>query len=262
MRKGAQPVLLSGHIEETIDAIMNQDPAARSRLEVVLCYPGFHAMVFHRLANPLWKSGQRTLARFVSHLGRCLTGIEIHPGASIGRRFVIDHGMGVVIGETTIIGDDCFLYQGVTLGAGAEAREGEKTRGTKRHPTLGNGVVVGSGAEIQGDVTVGDNVRVASGSIVLKDVPANSIVVGVPGRVVYKDGKRVSRAVPDIEAEAIKSLKKKIDGLEAQLKLLKKDFEGCADQSQALDSICEDDSGQEPGDDTDPIDVFLQGAGI
>lgn len=242
---------------------MHLDPAARSRLEVFLCYPGFHAMAVYRLANIVWLKGHYTLARFISHLGRFFTGIEIHPGATIGKRFVIDHGMGVVIGETAIIGDDCFLYQGVTLGAGAEAREGEKARGVKRHPTLGNGVVVGSGAEIQGDITVGDMVRIASGSILLKDVPANSIVVGVPGRVIYRDGQRVPGKVPDIEAEAIKSLKNKLTLLEQQVKVLSKDLQVDTQANLELDSVCSDACADDDDDDgSDPVDVFLQGAGI
>lgn len=248
--------MFSDYLEEIISTIMELDPAARSRFEVVLCYPGFHAVVFHRLSNKLWKSKRLTLARFVSHLGRMLTGIEIHPGATLGRRFVIDHGMGVVIGETAVVGDDCFIYQGVTLGAGPEAREGEKTRGVKRHPTLGNGVVVGSGAVIQGDITIEDNARVASGSIVLKNVPANSIVVGVPGRVIYRDGKKVDNSIPDIEAEAIKRLKNRLDSLEKKL--------------SSMPNFCEDDDksdaeNPEDGgstDNSDPVDVFLQGAGI
>lgn len=248
-------------IDETIEAILEKDPAARSRLEVILCYPGFHAMVLYRIAHDLWLKGHHTPGRFVSHLARILTGIEIHPGATIGKRFVIDHGMGVVIGETTVIGDDCFIYQGVTLGAGVEARQGEKTRGVKRHPTLGNNVVVGSGAEIQGNVKVGNNVRVASGSIVLKDVPDNSIVVGVPGRVLYRDGKRVDeeKIVPDPEAEAIKRLKERIDTLENQVAKLH--GSPAPNESEAATSLAGE--GQErDSDGSDPVDVFLQGAGI
>src|SRR5580700_4736036 len=200
--------MLFSRIQENIQTILDKDPAARTRLEVILCYPGFHAITVHRYAHWLWRRKLYTAARFLSHVSRVLTGIEIHPGATIGRRVFIDHGMGVVIGETTIIGDDCVIYQGVTLGAGAAARMGPLTRSKKRHPTLGVGVVVGSGAEIQGDITVGDNARVASRSIVLKDVPANSVVVGVPGRVILRDGQKVKHDVPDpdIEAEAIKSL--------------------------------------------------------
>ncbi|MBX9669777.1 MAG: serine O-acetyltransferase [Candidatus Obscuribacterales bacterium] len=247
-------------INETADTILEKDPAARSKLEVYLCYPGFHAVALYRFANILYKQEQYTLARCLSQFARFLTGIEIHPGASIGRRFVIDHGMGVVIGETTVIGDDCFLYQGVTLGAGAEARQGEETRGTKRHPTLGNGVVVGSGAEIQGDISVGSNVRVASGSIVLKDVPDNSIVVGVPGRILYRDGKRVDNTTPDPEAEAIKRLKQRIDALEATLSRLMKASSLDTSLSSAEETAARG-SGL-PADGSDPVDVFLQGAGI
>ena len=258
--------MFSNYLDELVVTIMEVDPAARSRFEVILCYPGFHAMAVYLIANKFYRRGHLTLARWLSHLGRMFTGIEIHPGATIGRRFIIDHGMGVVIGETTEIGDDCFIYQGVTLGAGVEARGGEETRGLKRHPTLGNGVVVGSGAEIQGDITVADNVKVASGSIVLKNVPANSIVVGVPGRVIYRDGKKVDgkTVIPDIEAEAIKSLKEKLSRLESKFNLL----------AERLESNSKDDDKSETeeldypppdaplGDDSDPVDVFLQGAGI
>ncbi|MBK7746718.1 MAG: serine O-acetyltransferase [Candidatus Obscuribacter sp.] len=273
------------YLRECIDNIYEQDPAARSRLEVVLCYPGFHVMCFHKLANFLWKKNVRTPARFVSHLARVLTGIEIHPGAKIGRRVFIDHGMGVVIGETAEIGDDCVIYQGVTLGAGAAARAGAVSRDTKRHPTLGQGVVVGSGAEIQGAIHVGDNVRVASGSILLKDVPANSVVVGVPGRVIYRDGKKIEKEqgdVPDIEAEAIKSLKEQIHGLESCIKEVRNTAKAQAREVKTLRAqlLQEGRSGEElasgtdyqalpsevarknDDDGSDPVDVFLQGAGI
>lgn len=258
-------------IDESIDTILEKDPAARSRLEVVLCYPGFHAITLHRLAHSLWKEEWYTLARFVSHVSRVITGIEIHPGATIGKRFFIDHGMGVVIGETTVIGDDVVLYQGVTLGAGAAARQGALTRGKKRHPTLGDGVIVGSGAEIQGDITVGENVRVASGSIVLKDVPANSVVVGVPGRVIYRDGQKVPQEeTPDIEAEAIKCLQGQIKALEQQMEAIKSAIrKPCNDDAKAgtdgqKPGADEENQGsaQKPGDGSDPVDVFLQGAGI
>lgn len=246
-------------VKETAETILEKDPAARSMLEVYLCYPGFHAITMYRIANVFYKQEHYTLARCISQFARMVTGIEIHPGATIGRRFVIDHGMGVVIGETTEIGDDCFLYQGVTLGAGAEARQGEQTRGRKRHPTLRNEVIVGSGAEIQGDIVVGNNVRVASGSIVLKDVPDNSIVVGVPGRIIYRDGKRVEEKNPDPEAEAIKRLKQRIDSLEACLNMLK-DAPGIS--KETADAIEAQESKSDNGDDSDPVDVFLQGAGI
>ena len=176
---------------ELIENILKKDPAAKSITEVVLCYPGLHVILIHRLAHKLWLKNFKTLARFISQYGRFLTGIEIHPGATIGRKLFIDHGMGVVIGETTIIGDDVVLYQGVTLGAGSQARMGELTRSQKRHPTIGNNVVIGSGAEIQGDITIGDNSIIASGSIVLANVPSNCVVVGIPGRIIYQDGKKI-----------------------------------------------------------------------
>lgn len=260
---------------ECLENILNKDPAARSRLEVALCYPGFHALILHDLAHPLWKKGLRTPARFISHVSRVLTGIEIHPGATIGRRVFIDHGMGVVIGETAEVGDDSVIYQGVTLGAGAAARQGAKSRDTKRHPTLGKGVVVGSGAEIQGAIIVGDNVRVASRSIVLKDVPANSVVVGVPGRVIYQDGRKIERneEVPDIEAEAIKALKLKLAEMETLVKELKNRVckqqksiealrrEGSPETESGTWSQLSDSQPAEK-DGEDAVDVFLQGAGI
>jgi serine O-acetyltransferase len=163
-------------LREEIRVVFDRDPAARSTWEVITCYPGFHALLFHRLSSRLWKWGLRWLARFTSHIGRWLTGIEIHPGATIGRRFFIDHGMGVVIGETAVIGDDCTLYHGVTLG-GTSWNKG------KRHPTLGNGVVVGAGAKILGPVTIGDGAKVGSNAVVVKDVPAGATAVGIPARV-------------------------------------------------------------------------------
>lgn len=244
-------------MREDIDTILEKDPAARGWLEVVLCYPGFHALQAHRLAHWFYKRRLFTLARFISHLSRILTGIEIHPGATVGRRVFIDHGMGVVVGETAEIGDDVVIYQGVTLGAGVAARMGARTRGKKRHPTLGKGVVVGSGAEIQGDIHVGDNVRVASGSIVLKDVPPNSVVVGVPGRVIYKDGVKVGDAVPDIEAEAIKSLKERLERLERLV-----NREGKEDFRPHEEAPVASQAASDEGDASDPINVFLHGAGI
>lgn len=243
-------------LAEDIKNILDKDPAARSWLEIFLCYPGLHAIFIYRWANRFYKWRLFTLARFISHIGRMLTGIEIHPGAKIGKRVMIDHGMGVVVGETAEIGDDCVLYQGVTLGAGSQAREGAATRGVKRHPTLGKGVIVGSGAEIQGAVTVGDNVRVASGSIVLRDVPPDSIVVGVPGRVIYREGKRVDGQVPDIEAEALKSMKKRIEELEKRLDLVNGKNETTRSSENAADY-------QPPEQaEEDPVEVFLHGAGI
>jgi len=251
-------------IRDEIQNIMNKDPAARSELEVLLCSPGLHAVLLHKAAHALWEGGFVIPARLISQFNRALTGIEIHPGARLGNRVFIDHGMGVVIGETTVVGDDVVIYQAVTLGAGADARRGSVTRGKKRHPTLGSGVIVGSGAEIQGPIYVGNNAQVASGSIVLKDVPDNSVVVGVPGRVIIQDGERVRDEVPpDIEAEAIKCLQGRIADLERQVDLLirsvsKQDGNGDANGSTK----------SAPGQGTDKegisdaVDVFLHGAGI
>jgi serine O-acetyltransferase len=171
-------------LREEISVVFDRDPAARSAWEVVTCYPGFHALVFHRMSHRLWGWGLKWLARFTSHIGRWLTGIEIHPGASIGRRFFIDHGMGVVIGETAQIGDDCTLYHGVTLG-GTSWNKG------KRHPTLGNGVVVGAGAKILGPILVGDGAKVGSNAVVVKDVPAGATAVGIPARILDDETKAV-----------------------------------------------------------------------
>ena len=171
-------------VHEDVAAVFDRDPAAKNRLEVFLCYSGLHAVWFYRVNNWLWRHGARTLARFLSQLARFLTGTEIHPAAQIGHRLFIDHGMGVVIGETSIVGDDITLYQGVTLG-GTGKEQG------KRHPTLGNNVVVGAGAKILGNITIGENCRIGAGSVVLRDVPDNSTVVGVPGHIVFQNGKRV-----------------------------------------------------------------------
>ncbi|HYL12592.1 MAG TPA: serine O-acetyltransferase [Terriglobales bacterium] len=171
-------------VREDIAAVFERDPAARSYLEVLLCYPGLHALWAHRLNHWLWQHGMRFLARFHSQIIRFFTGIEIHPGAQIGRRLFIDHGMGVVIGETTIVGDDVTLYQGVTLGGTG------KEKG-KRHPTIENNVTIGTGARILGNITVGENCRVGAGSVVLRSVPENSTIVGVPGHIVLRNGKRV-----------------------------------------------------------------------
>ena len=164
-------------LREYVQSVYRRDPAARSAWEVLTAYPGVHALAFHRMAHAIWCWRLRWIARMVSQLGRWLTGIEIHPGAKIGRRFFIDHGMGVVIGETAMIGDDCTLYHGVTLG-------GMTWKNEKRHPTLGNNVVVGAGAKILGPIVVGDNARIGSNSVVVKDVPADATVTGIPGRVV------------------------------------------------------------------------------
>jgi serine O-acetyltransferase len=165
-------------LRENIACILERDPAARSKLEVITCYPGFHAMVVHGVAHRLWVAQWFWLGRFISHLGRILTGIEIHPGATIGRRVFIDHGFGVVIGETAEIGDDCTIYQGVTLGGT------RLYKGAKRHPTLGKGVVVGAGAQVLGGFTVGDGARIGSNAVVVKPVPAGATAVGNPARLI------------------------------------------------------------------------------
>ena len=180
-------------IREDIRCVFERDPAARSVFEVITCYPGFHALQLHRFSHCLWAVGLRWLARLSSHIGRFLTGIEIHPGATIGRRVFIDHGMGVVIGETAEIGDDCTLYHGVTLG-GVSWDKG------KRHPTLGKGVVVGAGAKILGPFVVGDGAKVGSNSVVVKPVPAGATVVGIPARIVEHDHTDAARMAFDAYA--------------------------------------------------------------
>ncbi len=171
-------------VREDVAAVFESDPAARSYFEVLICYPGLHAVWAHHLSHWLWRHGLHFPARLNSQFARLLTGIEIHPGAEIGRRLFIDHGMGIVIGETAIVGDDVTLYQGVTLGGTG------KEKG-KRHPTLGNNISIGSGAKLLGNITIGDNCRVGAGSVVLRSVPANSTIVGVPGHIVLREGKRV-----------------------------------------------------------------------
>jgi serine O-acetyltransferase len=203
-------------IQEQIDTIFREDPAAKSLLEIILCYPGFHAILLHRLAHKLYGWKVPLVPRVISQTGRFLTGIEIHPGATIGRRFFIDHGMGVVIGETTEIGDDVLLYQGVTLG-------GTGNEKGKRHPTLGNHVVVGSGAKVLGNIRIGDNVKIGAGSVVVHPVPDNSTVVGIPGRVVRtrtEDGVLEHGLLPDPEGQAIDDLARRVSELESTLRRL------------------------------------------
>jgi serine O-acetyltransferase len=171
-------------VREDVATVFEADPAARSYLEVLICYPGLHAVWAHHLSHWLWRHGMRFLARLSSQFARLFTGIEIHPGAELGQRLFIDHGTGTVIGETAVVGNDVTLYQGVTLGGTG------KEKG-KRHPTLGNNISIGSGAKLLGNITIGDNCRVGAGSVVLRNVPANSTIVGVPGHIVLRDGKRV-----------------------------------------------------------------------
>jgi serine O-acetyltransferase len=196
-------------IREQIDTVFQRDPAARSVVEILLCYPGVHAVLLHRMAHRLYSSGWYTLARMVSQLSRTLTGIEIHPGARIGKRFFIDHGMGVVIGETSEIGDDVLMYQAVTLG-GTGKEQG------KRHPTIGNGVVLGTGAKILGNIRIGDYAKVGAGSVVVRPVPDHSTVVGVPGRVVRgaESDPLEHGILPDPEGQAIDDLARRVAQLE------------------------------------------------
>src|SRR5260370_22175410 len=182
--------MLLKDLRDEIDATLARDPAARSRLEVVLCYPGFHALIYYRLAHWLWERRWHLAGRFASHVGRMLTGIEIHPGAKIGKRLFIDHGMGVVVGETAEVGDDCTLYHGVTLGGTRPSRE---QGGQKRHPTIGNDVIVGSGAQVLGPIRVGDGSRTGAAAVLVKEVPDDATMVGNPARHV---GRRSAPAGP------------------------------------------------------------------
>ncbi|MBZ0160385.1 MAG: serine O-acetyltransferase [bacterium] len=209
-------------LKRDIRAALERDPAARSALEVLVCYPGLHALYIHRVAHWFWNGNLKTFGRFISHIGRFLTGVEIHPGASLGPGLFIDHGLGVVIGETCEIGEDVTIYQGVTLG-------GTSLEKKKRHPTIGNGVVIGAGATILGAIKVGDNSRIGSGSVVVKEVPPNSLVVGVPGQVIYRDGKRVPRTIdlemtdmPDPAEKAIRCVLERLQELEKEVETLKK----------------------------------------
>lgn len=204
-------------LREDMETVFSKDPAARSKWEVLLCYPGLHALWMHRLAHALWRRNHRLLARIVSHWNRFLTGIEIHPGARIGRRFFIDHGMGVVIGETTEIGDDVLLYKGVVLG-GTSLEKG------KRHPTIGNGVIVGSNAVVLGAIEVGDYAKIGSGAVVVKPVPPAATVVGVPGRVVEPKAPPATTKpdlehgrLPDPVVDALRNLEARIEALERSL---------------------------------------------
>ncbi|HUF40465.1 MAG TPA: serine O-acetyltransferase [Verrucomicrobiae bacterium] len=234
------------NIKEDIQVVFQRDPAVRSAWEVVLAYPGFHAVRMHRLAHGLWRRGRTTTARFVSHVARFLTGIEIHPGARIGRRFFIDHGMGVVVGETTEIGDDVTIYQGVTLGGTSTAR-------IKRHPTIEDSVTIFSGAAVLGPVTVGRHSRVGAGSVLVSSVPPHSTVVGIPGRVVKTEalhtqaGKAIidlnSADLPDVIAKAfsgladyVEKLERKVDELSARQGGLE---EKTAEDSEVLNKVKE-----------------------
>jgi len=210
-------------LRRDVRAVFERDPAARSLLEVLVCYPGLHAVWLHRAAHWFWTHRLKLLGRFVSHASRFLTGIEIHPAARIGPGLFIDHGMGVVIGETTEIGEDVTIYQGVTLG-------GTSLEKVKRHPTIGDRVVIGTGAAILGPFTVGAGSRIGSGSVVVKEVPPNSVVVGVPGRVTHRDGRRVPEGIdlnmtdlPDPVARAMQCVLERLQAMEDEVARLRRE---------------------------------------
>ncbi|WP_446861494.1 MULTISPECIES: serine O-acetyltransferase [unclassified Phormidesmis] len=256
--------------------IFDRDPAARNWLEVLFCYPGLQALIFHRFAHWLGAIGLPFVPRFISHIARFLTGIEIHPGATIGKGVFIDHGMGVVVGETAIIGDYALIYQGVTLG-------GTGKECGKRHPTIGENVVVGAGAKVLGNIQIGNNVRIGAGSVVLRDVPSDCTVVGIPGRIVYRSGERVEPLehgrLPDSEAQVIRALVDRIETLEQQIQGLqtRQSIAACyalaavspQDESGQLPENLPSEAASEPVKHTPScrlrdrvIDEFLDGAGI
>jgi serine O-acetyltransferase len=224
-------------IREDIATVMERDPAARSRLEVVLCYSGLHAVWFFHINHWLWEHGFFLLARWLSQVTRWLTGIEIHPGATIGRRLFIDHGLGVVIGETAIVGDDVTLYQGVTLG-GTGKEHG------KRHPTIADNVVIGGGAKVLGNITIGRNCRIGAGSVVLRDVPENSTVVGVPGHIIFRNGERVvitdPKQINDPLSEALAAVATEVSKLRERVQKLEGSETASEPASASLRRIMED----------------------
>ena len=242
-------------LREDVDTVFKKDPAARSFLEVITCYPGLHALWMHRMANFLWRHGLYLPARIVSHLGRFLTGIEIHPGARIGRRFFIDHGAGVVIGETTEIGDDVLLYQGVVLGGVSLKKE-------KRHPTIGNNVMIGAGTIVLGPISIGNGAKIGAASLVVRDVPPNSVAVGVPARIgVGYSAKDISEfghnRLPDPIADAFKFLGRQIDSVEERL--------GAVEQMQGIKVEIDryvDEKKQELKEIFSITEEFERGAGI
>lgn len=229
------------NLRDEIDATLARDPAARSRIEVILCYPGFQVLLYHRLGHWLWTHGFYLLGRFVSHLGRIVTGIDIHPGATIGRRLFIDHGVGVVVGETAEIGDDCTLYQGVTLGG---TRPAGDQAGQKRHPTLGNNVIVGSGAQILGPFKVGDRARIGAAAVVLSEVPEGATMVGNPARQAARrrdadealgtfEPYGVSGEMPDPIARALNGLLGEVTSLRARLEEAERALGASDDRAKA-----------------------------
>src|SRR3989338_8367912 len=253
-------------LNDEIKNIQKKDPASGSWLEVFICYPGLHAIMIHHFAHFLLKLKIPVLPRFISHINRWLTGIEIHPGAKIGNNVFIDHGKGVVIGETSEVGNDVVIYQGVTLG-------GTSTKKAKRHPTLGSNIVVGCGAKILGNIKIGDNCQIGANSVVIKDVPPNSTVVGIPARIVVHEGRKVSERdplnhnlLPDPEADAIRCLVTKIKELEEAIKVLSKET-GSREVEKILDQYplpkFLEENGLPPKKDTiKNIDDYMQGLGI
>ena len=228
-------------LREDINGYLERDPAARNSLEVLLCYPGFHALVTYRLCHRLWQSRFYLVGRIISHIGRILTGIEIHPGAKIGKRFVIDHGSGVVIGETAEIGNDVTIYHGVTLGGVAPSVDSGSQVGQKRHPTLSDGVIIGSGAQILGPVIIGEHARVGANSVVTKDVPRSLTAVGVPAKIVMPKDKEKSRQFkayattdeswPDPTLQTIEQLRSEITKLKSRIQELE------SNQPTAMENI-------------------------
>jgi serine O-acetyltransferase len=224
-------------IREDVATVLERDPAAKSRLEVFLCYAGLHAVWFHRINHWLWNHGLFLLARWLSQVARLFTGIEIHPGAKIGRRLFIDHGLGVVIGETAIVGDDVTLYQGVTLG-GTGKEQG------KRHPTIEDNVVIGGGAKVLGNITVGQNCRIGAGSVVLRNVPENSTVVGVPGHIIFRNGERVvitdPKQINDPLSEALAAVATEVNRLRERVQKLEGEEMVSEPLSASMQRIIED----------------------
>jgi serine O-acetyltransferase len=223
-------------IREEIDTTFQKDPAAKSVIEVLLCYPGFHAILLHRMAHYLYKKRLPLIPRIISQFSRFITGIEIHPGATIGRRFFIDHGMGVVIGETTEIGDDVLLYQNATLGGTG------KEKG-KRHPTIGDNVVIATGAKILGSFTVGSNSKIGAGSVVLSEVPPHSTVVGIPGRVVYRFGQKVDMCDDGVNPDNL-AHNNLPDPVEEMLRCLQQHLNRLDEKISRMENMQRDDNGR------------------
>lgn len=243
------------HFAEDIDSIMARDPAARSRLEVVLTYPGFHALLGHRLSNALYKAGWRVLARVVSQTARWFTGIEIHPGATIGRRLFIDHGMGTVIGETAEIGDDVTMYQDITLGGTSPSVNSDAQRNKKRHPTLRDRVIVGAGAQILGAIVVGNGAKIGANAVVVSDVPAGALMVGIPAKIAAPRGADAgdfaayglpNGVLPDPVTRAIEGLMDQVSRLQARIAVLEGEL-----NSKAASSPVENGAGTRLGADSE-----------